>query len=219
MLGARHGDRGRSAWTDQQRHVDDVIHSLRSERTTATDQSGAFERESKMSKLEQISSLMNTLQEEGIGTNDVIAPTLGSSMSEIDDVLAVLILKNERNRMSTITEEFIGGAAEFLSTVLDGKTPIPVLGWCPDYTGYHSVVQVKLYRMRHETSQIVGNFLHGSTMSPGLRILMELMPSLLLYPRQNQRERGRSILNDPVISGASANASSALASLNNLRQV
>ena len=131
-------------------------------------------------------------------------------MSEIDDVLAVLILKNERNRMSTITEEFISGAAEFLSTVLDGKTQIPILGWCPDYTGYHSVVQVKLYRMRHETSQVVGDFLHGSTMSPGLRILMELMPSLLLYPRQNRRERGQGIANDPTIGSSNANASAAV---------
>jgi hypothetical protein len=79
------------------------------------------------------------------------------------------------------------GAAEFVESVFDGETEIPVLGWKPDYTGYRNTVQTKLMRMRFETSQIVASAVQGYDMGPTSRILLELIPSLLLYPSQNRR--------------------------------
>jgi hypothetical protein len=65
-----------------------------------------------------------------------------------------------------------------------------MVGWKPDYTGYHNTVNVKLHRMRFETSQVVGNVIEKYNIGPTTRIIMELLPSFFLYPRQQRKQRG-----------------------------
>lgn len=196
----RHGG---SRWQERQRHIDSAISALQGGAPAM--QEGASVREAKMAKISEITALRSLLIEEGHECSEVTVPTMENSMSEIDYVLQILHLKNERNRFSTLAEELIVGAAEVLETVLDGQTPIPLLGWKPDYTGYHAVVATKLHRARFETSSIVGDAVRSWNMGPGTRLLMELLPGILLYPRQQRRERGYSqgLLADPALADAS----------------
>ena len=155
----------------------------------------------KNNKLEQIGQLRMILEEEGINCSEVTNPTIDSSIEEIDSVLNHLKLKNDRNRCSTLAEEVILGAAQGIETVFDGTREIPLLGWKPDYTGYHNTVNVKLHRMRFETSQLVGNIIKKYNLSPTSRILLELLPSFFLYPRYQRKQRGAPGLDTDFRSG------------------
>lgn len=200
--------RGRNRITDltaeqeKRRHIENVIGGLRE--TTQTSFTGQREREQdlKASKLEQIAQLRMVLEEDGIDCATVTNPTSVSSMDEIDGVLNLLRLRNDRNRCATLAEEGILGAANILESVFDGTREIPIVGWRPDYTGYHNTVMVKLHRMRVQTAQLVGEIIEQYNIGAGMRIALELLPSLLLYPAQQRRQKGqRGLRRDPAIVG------------------
>ena len=63
------------------------------------------------------------------------------------------------------------------------------MGWKPDYTGYHNTVNIKLHRMRYETSQVVGNIIEKYNIGPTGRIVLQPPPDFL-YPRQQRAQKG-----------------------------
>lgn len=175
---------------ERRQHINAVMGGMRQETRTFFGVESERIQDVKASKLEQIGQLRTALEEEGIDCAGVGTPTMASPVDEIDSVLAILKLKNDRNRYSSLAEEVILGAAEGVEAVFDGTREIPVIGWKPDYTGYHNTVNVKLHRMRFETSQIVGNIMEKFNVGPLTRIAMELLPSFFLYPRQQRKQRG-----------------------------
>lgn len=175
---------------ERRRHINAVIGGMRHETRTSFGVEHERVQDLKASKLEQIGQLRMTLEEEGVDCSGVGAPTIAAPVEEIDSVLAVLKLKNDRNRYSSLAEEVILGFAEGVETVFDGTREVPVVGWKPDYTGYHNTVNVKLHRMRFETSQVVGGIIEKHNIGPTARIIMELLPSFFLYPRQQKKQRG-----------------------------
>jgi hypothetical protein len=192
--------------TDEQerrRHINSVVSDIRGETRTTFGVERERVQDIKASKLEQIGQLRMTLEEEGIDCNGVSNPTSESPMEEIDSVLNILRLKNDRNRYSSLAEEVILGFAEGIETVFDGSRAVPLVGWRPDYTGYHNTVNIKLHRMRFETSQVVGNIIEKYNVGPTARIVMELLPSFFLYPRQQKKQRGApGLSSDPHVSDA-----------------
>lgn len=194
--GADAAHRGRSRLSDlteeqeRRRHINSVMGDMRQETRTSFGVEHERVQDVKASKLEQIGQLRMTLEEEGVDCSGVGAPSMSSPIDEIDSVLAILKLKNDRNRYSSLAEEVILGLAEGIETVFDGTREMPVVGWKPDYTGYHNTVNVKLHRMRFETSQVVGNVIEKYNIGPTTRIIMELLPSFFLYPRQQHKQRG-----------------------------
>jgi hypothetical protein len=57
--------------------------------------------------------------------------------------------------------------------------------------------------MRFETSQVVGNIIEKYNVGPTARIVMELLPSFFLYPRQQNKQRGTpGLSSDPHVSDA-----------------
>ena len=198
--------RGGERVTDEQerrRHINSVVSDIRGETRTTFGVERERVQDIKASKLEQIGQLRMTLEEEGIDCGSVSNPTPESPMEEIDSVLNILRLKNDRNRYSSLAEEVILGFAEGIETVFDGSRAVPLVGWRPDYTGYHNTVNVKLHRMRFETSQVVGNIIEKYNVGPTARIVMELLPSFFLYPRQQKKQRGTpGLSSDPHVSDA-----------------
>jgi hypothetical protein len=192
--------------TDEQerrRHINGVISDLRGETRTTFGVERERVQDIKASKLEQIGQLRMTLEEEGIDCASVTNPSMESPMEEIDSVLNILRLKNDRNRYASLAEEVILGAAEGVEAVFDGTRAVPIFGWRPDYSGYHSTVNVKLHRMRFETSQVVGNIIEKYNIGATSRIIMELLPSFFLYPRQQRKQRGSpGLSNDPHVADA-----------------
>ena len=71
-----------------------------------------------------------TLEEEGIDTKSVGSPTLDSSMEEIDSVLNILRLKNDRNRYSSLAGKAVG-LAEGVETVFDEPEKSPLWDGSP----------------------------------------------------------------------------------------
>jgi hypothetical protein len=206
--GSRHGaDGGRAPemTEEQQRraHINSVVADMRKETRTTFGVEKERIQDEKATKLEQIAQLKLVLEEEGYKCDKVGSPTLESSMEEIDGVLAVLRLRNDRNRYSSLAEEIFVGGAEMLETVCDGTRAMPIIGWKPDYTGYSQTVAVKLHRMRFETAQVVGTIIEKFRIGSAARIVLELLPSIFLYPRQQKRQRGTpGLYDDPKIADA-----------------
>ncbi|AIY22434.1 pB407L [African swine fever virus] len=164
------------------KQVDRLINHLRSngDPNSFYKKDHDYERKTKLVKLEKINMLLTYLGNEQISTDDIKIPTIDSSMQEIDDVIEMLTLRNVGIRYSSIAEEILIGLARGLEIVFDGTREIPFLNYRPDYTGLHNTFMIKLFKMRYETSQVVGNLVQN--MSPLSKICLELGPSLLLYP-------------------------------------
>jgi hypothetical protein len=198
--------RGGERITEEQEHrnhINSVVSDISGETRTTFGVERERIQDIKASKLEQIGQLRQALEEENIDCKAVKMPSPESPMEEIDSVLNILRLKNDRNRYSSMAEEVILGAAEGIETVFDGTRAVPLLGWRPDYTGYHNTVNVKLHRMRFETSQVVGKIIEKYNIGPTARIIMELLPSFFLYPRQQKKQRGTpGLSSDPRVADA-----------------
>jgi hypothetical protein len=192
--------RSRTEEEAERRHIEEVMGNLRDETRTTFGAQNEREQDIKANKLEQIAQLRETLSDDGITTDKVGNPSMNSPMEEIDMVLRTLRMKNDRNRCASLAEEVILGGAEMMEFVFDGSQEIPVVGWRPDYTGYSNTVNVKLHRMRYETASVVSSIIEQYSLSPLSRVLLELVPSLILYPRQQQQQRRRPGLSeDPSI--------------------
>ena len=190
--------------TEQQRrnHINSVMGDMRRETRTTFGVENERAQDIKAHKLEQVENLRAILEEDGIDCSSITLPTMTASMDEINSALNILKLRNDRNRYSSIAEEIILGVAEGIETVFDGTREIPVVGWKPDYTGYHNTVSVKLHRMRYETSQLVNEVVEKYNIGPMARLGLEFLPSFVLYPRQRSRERGAPGLDaDPDLRG------------------
>jgi hypothetical protein len=184
--------------------VEHVVEKMHKESRTTHGAERERVQDVKLSKMEQISQLRMTLEEEGINCSNINHPSLDNSLEEIEAILNILRLKNDRNRYSTLAEEIMLGFAEGIETVFDGTRSIPILKWKPDYRGYHSTINIKLHRMRFETSQVVGSIIEKHNINSTMRIIFELLPSFFLYPRQQTKQRNSPGLHsDPVVSDAS----------------
>ncbi|WEG42283.1 BA71V-B407L [African swine fever virus] len=164
------------------KQVDRLIHHLRSngDPNSFYKKEYDYDRKTKLIKLERINMLLTYLANEQISIDGIKIPTIDSPMQEIDDAIEMLTHRNIGTRYSSIAEEILIGLARGLEIVFDGTREIPFLNYRPDYTGLHNTFMIKLFKMRYETSQVVGNFVQN--MSPLSKICLELGPSLLLYP-------------------------------------
>jgi hypothetical protein len=188
---------------DRRRHINSVMADIRGETRTSFGVERERLKDLKATKLEEIDQLRASLKEQEIDCKSVGNPTSESDIAQIDAVLDILRLKNDRNRYSSVAEELILGGAEFVETVLDGSRAIPILGWRPDYTGYSATVNAKLHRMRYETSQIVGNVIKKYNVGHAARMGIELLPSFFLYPRQQRKQQGTpGLANEPHVADA-----------------
>jgi hypothetical protein len=80
----------------------------------------------------------------------------------------------------------------------------------PDLVGWSSTVKVKLRRMRYETSTFVGEIMQEYQMSSGVRLALELLPSVFLYSRQKKISNKENFAGD-------ASYKDAITELNSLR--
>lgn len=144
------------------------------------------EEDEKARKLEQINFLRETLEDEGEDLNRIPNVTHSNSLEEIDTVLRLLILKNDRKRCCSFAEECILIGAHGVEWAFDGDKSY--FGHKPDMTDWHKSVQGKLRRMRHDTSNVVGNIMTSFGLGSGTRILLELIPSMFLYSRMRKSQ-------------------------------
>jgi hypothetical protein len=152
------------------------------------------EEDDRASLMEQIDMLRITLEDDGIDISGIPKLIKNSSMKEVQTVYKILRLKNDRNRYCSFAEELILSGAYGFEYLFDGKKEW--FGRQPDLTGWSSTVKIKLRRMKFETSTFVGEVMAEYNMSAGMRLVLELLPSMFLYSRNRRISQSDSIVSD-----------------------
>jgi hypothetical protein len=134
--------------------------------------------------MEQIDLLRGNLESEGVDLSRIPDINSNSSKKEAKAVLRILQIKNDRLRYCDFFEEIILSTAYGLEEVFNGDREI--FGSKIDLTGYSDTVKVKLRRMRYDTSNFVSGIMQGYNINSGVRIILELLPSLFLYSRDRR---------------------------------
>ena len=135
-----------------------------------------------------------TLEDEGIDTSNVPTVNKNSSITDIQNVYKILRLKNDRNRYCSFAEELILSGAYGLEYLFNGQKEW--FGRKPDLVGWPDTVKVKLRRMRYETSTFVQEVMQEYNMSAGVRLALELLPSMFLYSRNRRISQNDSLVSD-----------------------
>lgn len=167
----------------RQGHISQVLGDIDDKELECIDKER--EEDTKTSLLEQIDMLRITLDDDGIDITGVPIASKNHSLSDIQNVYKILRLKNDRNRYCSFAEELILAGAYGLESLFDGEK-VWFGNYRPDLVGWSSTVKVKLRRMRYETSTFVGEIMENYQMSAGMRLVLELLPSIFLYSRQRK---------------------------------
>lgn len=156
----------------------------------------SFEKEKKEDNkcvmLSEIDSLINILEGEDIDLSRIPKVDRHSSYEDVDSVLKILRHKNDHNRYCSFADEFLLFGAYALEEMFNGKRTW--LNSKPDLTGWHNHLNVKLKRMRHDTGQVMSGVMQDYNIGPGLRILLELIPSMVLYSRTRKTQHSQADL-------------------------
>ncbi len=195
--------RTRTQEQERRAHIDSVIGN------DGISSGFSFENEKrediKCSMLADIDSLLSSLSDEGVDLSRIPSVTRNSSFEEVESVLKLLRHKNDHARCHSFAEEFLIFGACALEELFDGKRK-----WFgkyqPDLTGWHNHVNVKISRMRHDTSKIVSDVMQDYNIGPGARILLELIPSMVVYSKTRKQQYGEpGLFSDMMMRDASAN--------------
>ena len=143
--------------------------------------------DTKSSMLAEIDSLLSSLNDENVDLTRVPKVGQNSSYEEVEAVLRMLRHKQDHTRYCTFAEEFMLFGAYALEELFDGKR-MWFGRYQPDLTGWHNHVNVKLRRMRHDTGQIVSGVMQEYNIGSGARVLLELLPSMVLYSKMKKSQ-------------------------------
>jgi hypothetical protein len=152
------------------------------------------EEDDRASLLEQIDMLKITLEDDGVDISGVPTISKNSNMKDIQNIYKILRLKNDRNRYCSFAEELILSGAYGMEYLFDGQKEW--FGKSPDLTDWSSTVKVKLRRMRYETSTFVGEVMQEYNLSAGVRLALELLPSMFLYSRNRRISKNDNLVSD-----------------------
>jgi hypothetical protein len=184
------------ARTDEEvrhRQVVDVMSSFAAPDAKFVSLDEAKREEEKLIMLDEIDSLRSSLlEEDAAGLNSIPEVTSRDSYAAVENVLRRLRLKNDRTRYTSLADEFLLWGAYCLEQIFDGERKI--FGKQPDLTGWSKEVQVKLRRMRHDTSTVVSDVMHGYHIGPMARIGLELIPNLFMFARRRKENHGKASL-------------------------
>jgi len=158
------------------------------------------EEDDKAILLEQIDMLITNLKDEGIDVSRVPEVDNSSPIEDIENVHKILRLKNDRNRYCSFAEECILAGSHTLEWLFDGKKQY--IGRRPDLRGWSATVNIKLRRMRYDTSTFVSEVMQDYNLGHGTRILFELLPSLFLYSKMKKSQYADNLITSDEMNSA-----------------
>jgi len=144
----------------------------------------------KCAMLAEIDNLMDALEKEDIDLSRIPRVDRKSEYDDVSSVLKMLRHKNDHSRYCGFAEEFLLFGALAMERLFDGKTTY-LSRYNPDLTGWHNHLNMKVKRMRTDTSQIVSSVMHDWNISPGVRILLELIPNMIIYSNMRSQQHGQ----------------------------
>lgn len=169
----------------KQTHVDNVLKDIDDDNNSLEiDIDRECDDDEKNELLNQIDMLRDTLEDDGIELKNIPIVTKNSSISDIKNIYKVLRLKNDRNRYCSFAEELILAGAYGIEHLFDGKNEW--FGNKPSLVGWSNTVRIKLRRCRFETSTLVKEIIQDYNMGAGIRLALELIPSIFLYSRNTK---------------------------------
>lgn len=145
------------------------------------------ERDKKLMMIEEIEDLVNLFKDDGEDVSHIHIPTVDEPFETIQCTLKILKRHNDRRRFGTLADDCIMLAATSLETLCDGKREW--LGFSPDLRGWSNHVRAKLRRMHHDTSQIASSIMNDYNIGPGMRLVLELVPNLIMYARNKSLKK------------------------------
>jgi len=178
--------------TDEEKkhsQIQSVIKDMGGSNSTVWSIEKEKEEDNKATMLEEIDSLKLTLEEDGINIERIPNVSQKNTYEEISAVHKIFRLKNDRSRYCSFAEEFLLFGAHGVEELFNGEN-VWLGRYSPDLTGWHNHVQVKLRRMRHDTSTLVSGIMQGYNIGPGLRIMLELIPSMFMYSKMRKTQFG-----------------------------
>lgn len=157
----------------------------------------------KCTMLEEIDHMVDQLTQEEVDLSRIKMPGPNSTYEEVETTMKILRHKYDRSRYVGFAEEALLLGAVGLEELFDGKR-VFFGRYQPCLTGYSNQLQVKLRRMRHDTSQIVSGIMQDYNISPGWRMALELGPNMVLYSRMRKQQYAQpSIYSDEDMQRAS----------------
>jgi hypothetical protein len=175
----------RTAEQERRSHISSVLHEI----SHNPSQNYSFENEKrndlKRAMLDEIAYLREVLGDEKVNIDHVEMVTSSDSFEKIENVLKILQHMNDRNRYCNMAEEGMLMMAHGVGELFDGKRSF--FGIRPDLRGWHNHLNVKLKRMRYDTSRFVGNIMQDYNIGPGWRILLEVIPNLIIYSQSKKK--------------------------------
>lgn len=151
--------------------------------------------DSKINMLEEIDSIKLSLEEDYVDLKSIPNVDKYSKYEDVEAVLKLLRIKNDRLRYCSLAEEFIILGAHGLEDIFDGQKTY--FGkYRPDLSGWNKNVQVKLRRMRHDTSTLVSTVMQDYNIGPLPRILLELIPNMFMYAKRKKSQFGEQKIQD-----------------------
>lgn len=145
-----------------------------------------IEDEDKAILVDDISSLRQMLKDSGIDVTSIDEPRMEMSKDTLLRIRHRLQIKNDRSRAGNIADEIIMLGAKGLEWLFDGNREI--FGYKLDARGYSATLRTKLRRMKYETSVFIGEVMRDYSMSPRMRIAIEVVPSFILYVASRKKD-------------------------------
>lgn len=141
--------------------------------------------EHKLGMLEEIDDLMSDLKGE-VDLTTLPTVNYNSQLEDIERVHIILRKKHQRVHQSNIATDWVLMLSNFSEVVFDGEREI--FGFRPNLKGISKKLKVKMHRIRHDTSQVVGQILDNNNIGPIMRIGIELLPTILIHNQINSVE-------------------------------
>lgn len=141
--------------------------------------------DNKLQMLAEIDYLFELLQDADIDITRIARVTPDSTYKEVETTLRILRYKNDHARYCDMAEEGFLFGADLLGEIFNGERTF--LGkYRPDLRGWGNHVNMKLRRMRHDTGQIVSQAMDQYQISPGVRMVLELLPNMFAYSNKQK---------------------------------
>lgn len=109
-------------------------------------------------------------------------------------ILKTLQRKNDSLRSVDMFEEGMLSIAYGVEQIFDGKREI--FGFKIDLTGWSDTLKVKLKRMRYHTGAFIKEIMHDYDINHGWYIVLEILPSMLLYTKDRRTQNKDTLMND-----------------------
>jgi hypothetical protein len=159
----------------------------------------------KCAMLEEIDALITALKEEDADLSRIPKIDQNSAYATVESVLKILRHKSDRSRYCSLASEFLIFGAYALEDLFDGKR-VWLGRYQPDLTGWHAHLNVKLRRMKKDTGDLMAGIMYDYNIGPGLRILLELLPSMVLYSKvKKQQHNEPGLFSDEEVARANQN--------------